>query len=63
MINDDDNEVVLTSDENKYLLSVLKEVFAFPREEIYEVNTRVFHKFKLSQFVNGIENVAVYGPH
>ena len=39
MVNDDDYEVVLTSDENKYLLSVLKEVFAFPREEIYEVNT------------------------
>ena len=47
----------------KYLLSILQEVFASLREEIYEVNTRVFHKFKLLQFVNGIENVAVYGPN
>ena len=26
------------------------------------VNNRVFQKYKFSQFVNGIENVAVYGP-
>ena len=41
MVNDEGNEVVLTSDEKKYLLSILKEVFASPREEIYEVNTHL----------------------
>ena len=37
MINDDGNEVVLFSEEKKYLLSLLKNVFASPtiREHLY----------------------------
>ena len=39
MINDDGNEVVLFSEEKKYLLSLLKNVFASPTLELYEVHS------------------------
>ena len=37
MINDDGNEVVLFSEEKKYLLDLLKNVFASPTLAVYEV--------------------------